>query len=223
VSPADLPAADREVLERYLGLLAAEPVSLSSVTEPGDAWRTHVEDSLSGLEAGGLRTARLLADLGSGGGFPGAVLAVALGGARVDLIESVARKCRFLRSALAEAGIGNATVVCQRSEDWAAGEGRERYDAVVARAVGPLALLAELASPLLRDGGVLVAWKGRRDEDEEAALEAAAAALAMRPETVLPVVPFAGSRRRHLHVVRKSGPTPERLPRRPGMAAKRPP
>jgi 16S rRNA (guanine527-N7)-methyltransferase len=88
--------------------------------------------------------------------------------------------------------------------------------------VGRLATLAELASPLLADGGVLVAWKGRRDEGEEVELERAAERLAMEPVETRWVGPYAGSENRHLHVMRKRGPTPAELPRRPGMAKKRP-
>jgi 16S rRNA (guanine527-N7)-methyltransferase len=205
-----------------LGLLAAERASVSSVTDPEQAWKVHVADSLSGLEVEDLRNAPRIADIGSGAGFPGLVLAVALPGSRVDLIESVGRKCDFIRHALAAAGIDNARVVESRSEDLARGEGREVYDAVTARAVGRLSTLAELASPLLRDGAALVAWKGRRDPAEEAQMENAAAALAMQPVDVLHVGPYAGSRHRHLHVLRKVGPTPSNLPRRPGMAKKRP-
>jgi 16S rRNA (guanine527-N7)-methyltransferase len=109
-----------------------------------------------------------------------------------------------------------------RSEDLAQEDGREAYDAVTARAVGRLSTLAELASPLLREGGVLVAWKGKRDPEEEAQLERAAVSLAMEPGEVLEVGDRAGSRHRHLHVIRKAGPTPAGLPRRPGMAKKRP-
>jgi 16S rRNA (guanine527-N7)-methyltransferase len=93
---------------------------------------------------------------------------------------------------------------------------------VAARAVGRLATLAELASPLLARGGVLVAWKGRRDAGEEAELERAADRVGMQPLEVRWVGPYAGSRHRHLHVMRKRGATPEGLPRRPGMAKKRP-
>ena len=85
-----------------------------------------------------------------------------------DLIESVGRKCDFLREAIERMGLENASVVCERSEEWAGGDGREAYDAVTARAVGSLATLAELASPLLVEGGVLAAWKGARSEAEEA-------------------------------------------------------
>jgi 16S rRNA (guanine527-N7)-methyltransferase len=147
---------------------------------------------------------------------------VALPSAQVDLIESVGRKCAFIQRAIDDAGIVNARVINARSEDLADGEGREAYAAVTARAVGRLSTLAELASPLLEDGGVLVAWKGKRDADEEAQLESAAAALAMRPEEIRHVGASAGSDHRHLHLLRKSGPTPQKLPRRPGMAKKRP-
>ncbi len=111
-----------------------------------------------------------------------------------------------------------------RSEEHAAqgGGGREAYDAVTARAVARLATLAELASPLLRDGGVLVAWKGRRDAGEEAELERALGATGMETAGVLEVGERAGYEHRHLHVLKKTGPTPEKLPRRPGMAKKRP-
>jgi 16S rRNA (guanine527-N7)-methyltransferase len=204
-----------------LELLAADRASLSSVT-PQDGWSVHVADSLSGLEVPDLAAAGRICDVGSGAGFPGLALAAMLPDARVDLVESVGRKTDFIARAAETAGIGNAIAVNARAEEWAAGEGREAYDAVTARAVGRLSTLAELASPLLRRGGVLVAWKGRRDEDEEAEMARAALQLAMEPEEIRWVGPYAGSRNRHLHVLRKVGKTPRDLPRRPGMAKKRP-
>lgn len=205
-----------------LALLAEERASVSSVTEPQRAWRVHVEDSLTGLEVEALSQAGKIADIGSGAGFPGLVLAVALPGSQIDLIESVGRKCEFIQRAIDTAGISNATVLNVRSEDLASGEQRDSYDAVTARAVGRLSTLAELASPLLKENGVLVAWKGKRDADEEQQLERAADQLAMHPEQILDVGDRAGSKHRHLHIIRKLGATPVDLPRRPGMAKKRP-
>ena len=216
-----LDAAAREKLGTVLALLAAERASVSSVVDER-AWRVHVVDSLTGLEVTELREAERIADVGAGAGFPGLALAVALPGAEVDLIESVGRKCEFMRLAAESAGIANVTVLNTRSEDWAAAEGREAYEAVTARAVGRLSTLAELASPLLKPNGVLVAWKGKRDGDEERQLANASESLAMRPEQILDVGNRAGSEHRHLHVIRKAGPTPANLPRRPGMAKKRP-
>ena len=217
-----LSKAQRAAITRVLELLETERASVSSITEPGRAWRVHVADSLTGLEFKQLREASRIADIGSGAGFPGLVLAVALPNARVDLIESVGRKCDFIQRAIDAAAVANARVINARSEELAAGEGREAYSAVTARAVGRLSTLAELASPLLEDGGALVAWKGKRDPDEETQLANAAGKLAMRPEEIRHVGPFAGSEHRHLHLIRKFGPTPDDLPRRPGMAKKRP-
>jgi 16S rRNA (guanine527-N7)-methyltransferase len=219
---AELDPQARQALRSVLELLRAERASVSSVTEPERAWRVHVEDSLTGIEVPALRQARKIADIGSGAGFPGLVLAVALPRAEVDLVESIGRKCDFIERAAREAGIANARVINARSEEVAAAAGREAYDVVTARAVGRLSTLAELASPLLRDDGVLVAWKGKRDAAEEAQLERASSQLAMRPEQIIDVGDRAGSKYRHLHVLRKVAPTPLDLPRRAGMAKKRP-
>jgi 16S rRNA (guanine527-N7)-methyltransferase len=228
VSPdpaATLSDAQRRALETVLELLAAERASVSSVVDER-AWKVHVEDSLTGLEVPELRSASRIADIGSGAGFPGLVLATALPQASVDMIESVGRKTAFIAHAASEGGISNAVAVTARAEDVAREEppagGRESYDVVTARAVGRLSTLAELASPLLREGGVLVAWKGRRDEDEEQQMTRAAESLAMTPEQILDVGHRAGSEHRHLHVLRKSAATPPDLPRKSGMAKKRP-
>jgi 16S rRNA (guanine527-N7)-methyltransferase len=222
----ELPPEARAALEAIVELVASDPRAPSSVRDPEAGWRVHVADSLAGLEVRELRAATSIADVGAGAGFPGLPLAVALPQARVDLLEATTRKCEFMARAIAKAGIANARVICKRSEEWASAAppagGREAYQAVTARAVGRLATLAELATPLLVDGGVLVAWKGRRDPAEEAELERVAERLAMEPQEVRWVGPYAGSRNRHLHVMRKRGATPAELPRRAGMAKKRP-
>jgi 16S rRNA (guanine527-N7)-methyltransferase len=218
---AGLNPAQRHALRTVLDLLAVERASVSSVVDDR-AWQVHIADSLTGLEVPELTAAGRIADIGAGAGFPGLALAVALPDAQIDLIESVGRKCDFMRRAMEAARIANASVLNSRSEDWASSDGRESYDAVTARAVGRLSTLAELASPLLKPNGVLIAWKGKRDEDEESQLERAAESLAMAPEQVRGVGDRAGSRHRHIHTIRKLGPTPANLPRKPGMAKKRP-
>jgi 16S rRNA (guanine527-N7)-methyltransferase len=221
-----LPATAGAQFESLLEALAAEADPHTTVSEPAAALEVHVADSLSGLEVDDLRQAGRIADLGAGAGFPGLALAIALEPARVDLIESARRKGAVIDRLIGAAGVSNARSVVARAEEWAALPaplgGREAYDAVSARAVGPLALLAEYAAPLLRQGGVLVAWKGAREAAEERAAAAAAKRLGLELEGARRVVPFPGARRRHLHVLRKTGPTPDGIPRRPGMAAKRP-
>jgi 16S rRNA (guanine527-N7)-methyltransferase len=218
---ASLTSTQRWSLQTVLTLLAEERASVSSVVDER-AWKVHVEDSLTGLDVPALREAGRIADVGAGAGFPGLVLAVALPEAEIDLVESIGRKTAFIRRAAEAAAIPNASAITARAEDVARGGGRETYDVVTARAVGRLSTLAELASPLLRKDGVLVAWKGRRDEDEERQLERASDQLAMRPESILDVGHRAGSEHRHLHVIRKFASTPPNLPRKSGLAKKRP-
>jgi 16S rRNA (guanine527-N7)-methyltransferase len=147
-------------------------------------------------------------------------LAVALEGARVTLVESNGRKCAFLERAIDTCEIANADVAHARAEEWAAGQ--DRCDLVVVRAVAPLAVVAEYAAPLLRMGGALVAWRGRRDREDDARGARAAAILGLEDRGPIRVEPYAGALHRHLHVMVKVAPTPSRFPRRAGMARKRP-
>ena len=217
-----LPDDAPQRLKALIDALAAEADPPTTVREPAEVVDLHVADSLSGLEADVLAAARRVADVGSGAGFPGLVLAVALPAAHVDLVESGRRKADVIVRLAAAAGVENARAVPSRAEEWAVAEGAEAYDVVTARAVASLAVLAEYAAPLLCHGGSLVAWKGARDEVEESAGRTAAAALGLEPDEPLRVVPFPAARERHLHVFRKVAPTPARFPRRAGMARKRP-
>jgi 16S rRNA (guanine527-N7)-methyltransferase len=220
-------SVSRETVRRLLDALAAEPDPHTTVSDPEAAREVHVADSLSGLEVPELAAARRIADIGAGAGFPGLVLAMALPRAKVDLIESAGRKTAVMDRLIQAAKLDNARSVHARVEDFARvpaalGGGREAYDAVTARAVGPLAVLVEYAAPLLREDGVLVAWKGARDAAEEGAGAVAAEKVGMAVKEVMPVQPFPSSENRHLHVFRRVSPTPLEFPRRAGMARKRP-
>ena len=215
-----LPTGGADRLERLLELVAAEPSSITSVRDPAHGVDVHVADSLVALDLPEVRSAGRLADLGAGGGFPGLALAIALPHAHVALVESVLRKCSFLAAAAHALDLGNVEVVQARAEEWPAGLGA--HDVVTARALAPLPVVVEYAAPLLRIGGALVAWKGRRDPSEEADGAAAAAALAMAPPEPRRVQPFATAAERHLYLSVKVGSTPKGYPRRPGMARKRP-
>jgi len=220
-------SVSRETFAPLLAALAAEPDPHTTVSNPEAALEVHVADSLSGLEVPELSSARRIADIGAGAGFPGLVLAIAIPRAQVDLIEAASRKTAVIDRLIQAAELRNARSITARAEDYArhpavVGGGREAYDVVTARAVGPLAMLVEYAAPLLREGGVLVAWKGARDADEEASGAAAAERVGMAVKSVLSVQPYPASENRHLHVFRKIAPTPAALPRRAGMARKRP-
>jgi 16S rRNA (guanine527-N7)-methyltransferase len=213
----------REQAERLAAVLAElerDEHAPTSVRGAEEAARVHVADALVALDVDGLRISRTVADLGAGAGFPGLAIAVALPDAEVRLVESQRRKCEFIRSLARAGSIANATVVCARAEDW--DEGIDANDAVLARALAPQPVVLEYAAPLLRVGGTLIDWRGRRNVDEQRAADGAAQTLGLRLAEVRRVAPFAGATDRHLHVFVKERETPERFPRRAGVARKRP-
>ncbi|HWX74342.1 MAG TPA: 16S rRNA (guanine(527)-N(7))-methyltransferase RsmG [Solirubrobacteraceae bacterium] len=216
----DLDAHQGEQIGELLALLEAEARAPSSVRSPELALDVHVADSLVALELAAARGARALADLGSGAGFPGLPLAIALSDGAVTLVESQARKCRYLERAIAELGLANARVVCARAEEWSAGAGAS--DAVLARALAPQAVVLEYAAPLLRLGGALVDWRGKRSAADEQSAQEACPLLGMALQEIRRVQPFASARERHLHVFIKVAETPPRFPRRAGVARRRP-
>ena len=218
----ELPPRSAEKLNALLKFVITGPSSLTNVHDPAAAVELHIADSLAGLELPQLRSAATIADLGSGGGFPGLVLAIALPDARLTLVESAARKADFLRETADAMTLENVTVVAERAELWAL-ESREQ-DAVTSRALASSSILLEYAAPLLRVGGSLVAWKGSLSDEELGDAAYAAAELQMSPPLAVPVAEdlVRGADRRQLIVSDKLAATPDRYPRRPGIAKKRP-
>jgi 16S rRNA (guanine527-N7)-methyltransferase len=217
-----------EALERYVDLLLGwRRANVTGLTDPVAVVDTLIGDSLALLALPELqgRAGGAWLDLGAGAGIPGVPLAVALPEVRITLLDAVAKKCAFLEEAVGVAGLtGRATVVCARSERHAApgAPGREAYDVVLARAVSEMAVVVELAAPLLASGGLLLASKTRRALEEEGpAAEAAAARCGLAAAPPLPLV-ASPLDEGVCAVYRKVAPAPDWLPRREGMATKRP-
>ncbi len=209
-----------EQLVVLLACLQTDELAPTTVRESFRAVDVHLADSLVALELGFVRDAVRMADIGAGAGFPGLPLAIALPSSEVKLVESQARKCAFIERAVAAAGVENAEAVCARVENWHEGIGAQ--DVVLARAVGPQPVVLEYAAPLLRAGGVLVDWRGQRNQEEERAAAKAAGLLGLERESIQRVEPFDGVRDHHLHVYLKLRKTPDRFPRRVGVARKKP-
>jgi 16S rRNA (guanine527-N7)-methyltransferase len=212
-----LPEGSVPKLALLLDMVQAEQSSITAVRQPKAGVDLHIADSLMGLDVPAIKTAARIADIGSGGGFPGLVLALARPEAQVTLVDSVGKKTDFLRRAADALEMDNVDVVTARAEEWPAGLG-----VVTARALASLAVLAEYAAPLLKEGGSLVAWKGHLDPSERAGGMAAAEILGLEGLDPVRVEPFRGADARHLYVYLKVRPTPSRFPRRAGMARKRP-
>ena len=166
-----------EALRLVLELQESDPTAPTTVREVAAAADRHVADSLVAVELPEVAGARRIADLGAGAGWPGLALAAALPEARVALVESAVRHCRYLEKAVACGGLANVEVVHTRAEEWRDGFGANEL--VTARAVAALPVLCEYAAPLLVEGGVLVAWKGAVPAEEAAAGAAAAAVLGL--------------------------------------------
>lgn len=219
-----LPPSFADAAERYVALLLAANarLNLTRIVEPISVARLHLLDALSALPLVDELAPRRVVDLGSGGGVPGLVLALARPAIDWILVDSVRKKADALRGFVHELGLARVDVRDERAEALGHIPGqRESYDVVMARACAPLAVLAEYALPLLRIGGALVAWKGRMPDDELAAGSAAAALLGGGlPSVHLTAIEELGDHR--LIVIRKERSTRATFPRRPGEPARRP-
>jgi len=163
--------------------------------------------------------ARVL-DLGSGAGFPGIPIKVVWPGIDLWLLEATAKKARFIESAATSLRLRGAGVLTGRAETLAHHpQLRESFDLTLARAVAPLPTLVELALPFLRLGGHLAAMKGSRAGQE---IADAAKALELCGGMVAKELPVVEGASLGLILVRKSSPTPDRFPRRPGQPASHP-
>ena len=191
-------------MERWLDALLASP-GLTAIRDRAEARRTLVEGALAALP---LLEEGPVVDVGAGGGSPGVPLAAERPDLEFHLLEATAKKCRFLEAATRE--FPNISVVCARAEEHGVAEGRDRYGTALVRAVAPPPAAAEWTLPLVRPGGRAVIFAG------PTANVAAVRKVAGRLAAELEDAP-AG-----FVVLRKTGPTPEGFPRRPGVARKRP-
>ena len=222
----DLAPADdvRHRIGDHVRLMLAwsEAVNLTAIREPIEVARLHVADSLTAVPILAERAVMRFVDLGSGAGFPGLPLAIVLG-TETLLVESVGKKARFLEAAVAATRAGDRVrVAATRAESLAADTShRERWPAVTARAVAELGELVELAFPLLRQGGILVAWKRGDIRPELAAAQRAGDALggALIEVEDVGAASLPGHR---LVIVTKLGPTPPAYPRDPAARRRRP-
>jgi len=203
-------------------LLLGAGLNVTAVKDPEEIEKLHFLDSLALLRLPAVRTAERLADVGSGGGLPALVLALALPGIEVAAVESVGKKCEYIERAADALGLSNVQVYCARVEDYARAEGRESYDVVVSRAVASLPVLVEYSIPLLRVGGTMVAMKGAVPDQERTQAAAALGILGGDEMEAVRSDSFPGSRDRWVYVAKKTRPTPDAYPRRAGVPQKRP-
>lgn len=170
--------------ERYVGLLATAGVErgLIGPREAPRLWERHILNSLAVAEL--VPHGASVADLGSGAGLPGLVLAIGRPDLSVTLVEPLLRRTTFLDEVVAELGLSGVRVVRGKAE---ALHGTEVFDVVTARALAPLDRLLGWAMPLVAPQGQLLALKGSSAEDEVAEAQKVLAQLGCAPPEVLSV------------------------------------
>ena len=216
------PEAQMSILDHLDWVLEQNAfLNLTSIVEPFSAVRLHSVDSLMVLPEVLAAPAGYLLDLGTGAGFPGLPLALASNRSAV-LLDSVAKKCASIAGFLAREGLEQRIAVEVGRAEQLASSRRGDFSVVATRAVAGLPALLELAAPLLVEGGLLVALKGKIGEDEVAAGDAAALVVGMQRGAVRAyLLPDGGESRAAVTYRRTSEPRVS-LPRRVGMAQKKP-
>jgi 16S rRNA (guanine527-N7)-methyltransferase len=213
-----LPGRQRELLGEYLDLFlhSAQLFNLTAIRDRAEAWNRHVIESVRLVPHLGAGTSLL--DVGSGGGLPGMVLAIARPDLAVTLLEATGKKARFLEQTAHTLKLENLTVLCDRAELLGAVDSpqRERFDIVTARAVAPLRVLLELTVPFTKVGGLVLAVKGEKAADELTAATNALRELHVVHEQTIRQ-PTAS-----LVLLRKRGTTPAKYPRRSGEPTRSP-
>ena len=221
---------EEALLASYLDLLleANTRMNLTAIRDRDDAWDKHVFDALTLVPVlADLPEDAEVIDVGSGGGIPGLVLACVMPRVRFTLLDSTGKKCEFLTDAASRLGLKNVAVVNARAEKVGHDRGergptgrsgghRGRYDAVVSRAVGRMAMLLELTVPLAKVGGLIVLTKGQKADEE---LAEARQALHMLHAAHAGTVETPTGR---LVVIEKLRDTPKAYPRQDGEPKKSP-
>lgn len=193
--------------------------NLTAITGRSEVYVKHFLDSAAG-EFLFPENARVL-EVGSGAGFPSLVLKILRPDLRFTLLESVGKKCEFLRVACDKLSLADVEIVCARAEDEAKTARRENYDAVCARAVARMNSLCEYCIPFVKKGGSFIAYKGG-DEGEIEESKRAISLLGGKIEKIYRYELPENVGKRTLVLVRKEAHTPSKYPRGNGKERKSP-
>ncbi|GAB4581275.1 MAG: 16S rRNA (guanine(527)-N(7))-methyltransferase RsmG [Anaerolineales bacterium] len=219
-----LTTSQRVAFSQYAELLQAwnQKFNLTAIHTPDEIWSRHFLDSITCLRAMHNTPVDRVIDVGTGAGFPGLVLKIVCPDMHLTLVESVGKKAAFCAEVVRILGLENVDIHPTRAEELGhSPEHRAQYDWAVARAVAPLPVLAEYLLPFVKEGGKMLAQKGRETAQELNQAKNAFTLLGGELDQILPV-PVPGGDAHTLIVVAKTRPTPDRFPRRAGIPAKRP-
>ena len=209
-------------LEAFSALLLErnQVMNLTAITEPKDVAALHLLDSLALVGLAGLKRQNVV-DVGTGAGFPGVPLAIALPELRVTLLDSLGKRVNFLQESCGKLGLNNVRCIHGRAEEVAL-QHREGVDVAVSRAVAALPVLCELCLPLVKVGGQFLAMKSSHTEEEIGQAKAGISLLGGRIIAVKDYVIPTTDVVHRLVIVEKISPTPQKYPRRFAQMKKQP-
>ncbi len=195
-----------------------EKMNLTAITAHDEVINKHFVDSISFQSL--IPEGALLADVGTGAGFPGLPLKIVRPDIQVTLLDALAKRLTFLDAVIEELGLSGVETVHMRAEDAGHSPMRETFDVATARAVANLPVLCEYCLPLVKKGGVFLALKGREGAEEAKKAEKAVKILGGEITEIRAV---SWQDMEHVVVaVRKVGQTPSKYPRKAGKPQKSP-
>lgn len=212
----------KETFEKFRKMLMEynEKYNLTSITEEKDVYYKHFLDSVLGADF--FKENARVAEIGSGAGFPSIPLKIIRPDLRLDLLESVGKKCEFLRAVVDNLGLSDVHIYNGRAEDYAKdGRFREKYDHSTARAVARMNTLSEYCLPFVKVGGTFIAYKSG-DTEEIYEAESAYKSLGGKLKSVDGYALPEGFGERTIAVIQKIKPTPSKYPRGQGKERKNP-
>ncbi|MFB2768347.1 16S rRNA (guanine(527)-N(7))-methyltransferase RsmG [Pelatocladus sp. BLCC-F211] len=227
------PTAEQQIqLQRLYELILEgnQKLNLTRITDAQEFWEKHLWDSLRGIapllrngEKNFTSPPRHFIDIGTGAGFPGIPVAIALSDCIVTLLDSTRKKTVFLEQILPELQLDNTKTLTSRVEEIGQqSQHRQNYDVAMIRAVSNASVCAEYALPLLKQGGLAIVYRGNWTEDETTALTDAVKQLGGEIEAIDQfTTPLSHSLRHCLHL-RKIAPTPAKFPRAVGIPTQKP-
>jgi 16S rRNA (guanine527-N7)-methyltransferase len=220
-----LSGAQLDQFARYRALLLEwnERINLTAIREPDAVETLHFVDSIAGLAALPPADGLAVVDVGSGGGLPGLPLRIARPDLRLTLLDSVGKKTMVLGEICRALGFHDVEILTARAEEVGRDPARrESWDVALSRAIGTVIVVAELCLPLVRVGGLVVAWKKRDVDDEVLVAGRGVSILGGRRMTALPVDLPGLPTDRQLVRLGKERPTPAKYPRAPGVPKTKP-
>ena len=216
---------DGEVLRRfrvYYDNLEAynQVMNLTAISGEADAARLHFLDCAALPDCADL-SGRTLIDVGTGAGFPGLVLKILCPDLRLTLLDSLDKRLSFLRDTCEKLGFADVRLVHARAEEPPEGF-RESFDVATARAVARLNVLCELCLPYVKEGGVFLAMKGPELDAEVKEAYVALKTLGGTAERQIAYTVPGTDLDHRVAVIRKTGPSPKKYPRRWAQIKKKP-